>query len=138
MKLVPFEQWVKKKIEEEGYTEIISYVGIRADEPERDGFLTNNVTEEFITIKMPFREDGLNRQDILNILQQADLYSDDEEVKAFREVKLGCNGIEQMLPEELLFGHVDWHQYGASSFALNGATILAANGTTPFAPNRST
>ena len=33
---------------------------------------------------------------------------------------------------------VDWHQYGASSFALNGATILAANGTTPFAPNRST
>ena len=67
MKLVPFEQWVKKKIEEEGYTEIVSYVGIRADEPARDGFLTNNVTEEYITIKMPFREDGLNRQDILNI-----------------------------------------------------------------------
>ncbi|CAI4148586.1 PAPS_reduct domain-containing protein [Alteromonas macleodii] len=107
MKLVPFEQWVKKKIEEEGYTEIVSYVGIRADEPARDGFLTNNVTEEYITIKMPFREDGLNRQDILNILQQADLYSDDEEVQAFRELKLGCNGIEQKLPEELLEQHFE-------------------------------
>ena len=29
---------------------------------------------------------------------------------------------------------VDWHQYGASSFALKGATILAANGATLFAP----
>ncbi len=62
-------------------------------------------------------------------------------------------GSRNIVPSALLQGHlsqlannvqhlwpiaVDWHQYGASSFALNGATILAANGTTPFAPNRST
>ena len=32
------------------------------------------------------------------------------------------------------YAGVDWHQYGVSSFALNGSTILAANGATPFAP----
>ena len=35
---------------------------------------------------------------------------------------------------DLMGTFVDWHQYGASSFALNGATILAANGATLFAP----
>lgn len=107
MKLVPFELWVKKKIEEEGYTQVVSYVGIRSDEPERDGFMTNNVTDEYITIRMPFREDGLNRQDILNILQQADLFGDDSEVMAYRELKLGCNGVEQELPEELVLDYFD-------------------------------
>lgn len=107
MKLVPFELWVKKMIEEEGYTEVVSYVGIRADEPERDGFMTNNVTDEYITIKMPFREDGLGREDILAILQQADLFSDDEEVKAFRDIKLGCDGIEQNLPEATVIDYFE-------------------------------
>ena len=45
---------------------------------------------------------------------------------------------DRFAPVMLALSGVDWHQYGASSFALNGATILAANGTTPFAPNRST
>jgi len=105
MKLVPFELWVKKKVDEEGYTQVVSYVGIRSDEPERDGFMTNNVTDEYITIKMPFREDSLNRQDILNILQQADLFGDDKEVQAFRELKLGCSGIEQELTDEAMLEH---------------------------------
>ena len=44
MKLVPFEKWVKQFLDE-GY-EIISYVGIRADEPWREGYVP---TQKFLT-----------------------------------------------------------------------------------------
>lgn len=64
MKLVPFEKWVKPFLDE-GY-EIISYVGIRADEPWREGYVP---TQKFLTTKMPFAEDGLVKEDIINILE---------------------------------------------------------------------
>ncbi len=65
LKLKPFERWLDEFISD-GY-EIMSYVGIRADEPERSGYMT---IEKPITSVFPFREDGIVRSDIENILQR--------------------------------------------------------------------
>jgi 3'-phosphoadenosine 5'-phosphosulfate sulfotransferase (PAPS reductase)/FAD synthetase len=65
MKLKPFEKWVDGFIKE-GY-EIKNYVGIRADEPDRSGFMT---IEKPIESIFPFREDGIVKSDIENILQR--------------------------------------------------------------------
>jgi 3'-phosphoadenosine 5'-phosphosulfate sulfotransferase (PAPS reductase)/FAD synthetase len=65
MKLKPFEQWVDGFIAD-GYS-VKNYVGIRADEPERVGFMTIDKPIESI---MPFREDGIVKSDIENILQR--------------------------------------------------------------------
>ena len=86
MKLVPYEQWVNKKLKEEGYEEVVSYVGIRADEPERTGFLTNSISENYMKIKMPFREDGIDRKGVFEILRKADLFADHPDVMALREL----------------------------------------------------
>ena len=68
MKLKPFEDWVKPYLDD-GY-EIVSYVGIRADEPYREGYVP---TEKFLKVKMPFVEDNLTKQDIINILNDSGL-----------------------------------------------------------------
>jgi len=86
MKLVPYELWVKKKMEEEGYEEVVSYVGIRSDEPERSGFMTNSISENYMKIKMPFRENGIDRNGVFEILKKADLFSDHPDVIAYREL----------------------------------------------------
>jgi len=65
MKLKPFERWVDSFIAD-GY-EIKNYVGIRADEPNRTGFMT---IEKPIESVFPFREDGIVKSDIENILQR--------------------------------------------------------------------
>lgn len=65
MKLKPFEQWVDSFIAD-GYI-VKNYVGIRADEPERTGFMTIDKPIESV---MPFREDGIVKSDIENILQR--------------------------------------------------------------------
>jgi 3'-phosphoadenosine 5'-phosphosulfate sulfotransferase (PAPS reductase)/FAD synthetase len=65
MKLKPFEHWVDGFIAE-GYS-VKNYVGIRADEPARVGFMT---IEKPIESIMPFREDGIVKSDIENILQR--------------------------------------------------------------------
>ncbi|MBA4719457.1 Phosphoadenylyl-sulfate reductase [thioredoxin] [uncultured Candidatus Thioglobus sp.] len=65
MKLKPFEKWVDGFIAE-GYV-IKNYVGIRADEPNRSGFMT---IEKPIKSIFPFREDGIVKSDIENILQR--------------------------------------------------------------------
>jgi 3'-phosphoadenosine 5'-phosphosulfate sulfotransferase (PAPS reductase)/FAD synthetase len=65
MKLKPFESWVDGFIAD-GY-KVKNYVGIRADEPERTGFMT---IEKPIESVMPFREDGIVKSDIENILQR--------------------------------------------------------------------
>lgn len=65
MKLKPFENWVDGFIAD-GY-KVKNYVGIRADEPERVGFMT---IEKPIESVMPFREDGIVKSDIENILQR--------------------------------------------------------------------
>ncbi|PTB90274.1 hypothetical protein C9928_00705 [Pseudidiomarina aestuarii] len=65
LKLKPFERWADSLIAD-GY-EIYNYVGIRADEPNRTGLLT---IDKPITTVMPFREDGIVKSDIENILQR--------------------------------------------------------------------
>jgi len=65
LKLKPFEQWADRLIQD-GY-EIYNYVGIRADEPNRTGLLT---IDKPITTIMPFRDDGIVKSDIENILQR--------------------------------------------------------------------
>jgi len=99
MKLVPFEKWIQMKMEKEGYTKVVSYVGIRADEPAREGFLTNTVTSEYLTIKMPFREDGRDRDDIFEILEKADLLGDDTEVASYRSLSIDQKTCEPRTPE---------------------------------------
>lgn len=65
LKLKPFERWADSLIAD-GY-EVFNYVGIRADEPNRTGLLT---IDKPITTVMPFREDGIVKSDIENILQR--------------------------------------------------------------------
>ena len=65
MKLKPFERWVDEFIKE-GF-KILNYVGIRADEPNRTGFMTIDKPIESV---FPFREDGIVKSDIVNILQR--------------------------------------------------------------------
>ena len=65
MKLKPFEQWLDGFIKD-GY-KIKNYVGIRADEPERTGYMT---IEKPIESVFPFREYGIVKSDIENILQR--------------------------------------------------------------------
>lgn len=65
LKLKPFERWVDAFIAQ-GYS-VKNYVGIRADEPNRSGFMT---IEKPIETVMPFREDGIVKSDIVNILRR--------------------------------------------------------------------
>jgi hypothetical protein len=60
MKIKPFERWV-------GNDEVISYVGIRADE-NRDGYVS---TKPNIKAKFPFKEHGLVKSDIFNLLEES-------------------------------------------------------------------
>lgn len=68
MKLEPFEKWINPLLRE-GY-EVYSYVGIRADEPWRDGFIPNEAQKN-LKIKMPFAEDGIKRAGVISILDSA-------------------------------------------------------------------
>jgi 3'-phosphoadenosine 5'-phosphosulfate sulfotransferase (PAPS reductase)/FAD synthetase len=60
MKIKPFEKFV-------GEDEVISYIGIRADE-NREGYISK---KETISAVFPFVEDGLVREDIFKILNDS-------------------------------------------------------------------
>ena len=62
LKLRPFERYV-------GEDEVISYVGIRADE-DREGYIS---TKPNIKTRYPFREDGIVKADVLRILEESGL-----------------------------------------------------------------
>lgn len=68
MKLEPFERWVNEFLKD-GY-EVYSYVGIRADEPWRDGFVPNE-SQKKLTIKMPFAEDGIKKAGVVSLLESS-------------------------------------------------------------------
>jgi hypothetical protein len=68
MKLEPFERWIKPFLDD-GY-EVISYVGIRADEPWREGYSPNQ-SQTNLSIKMPFAEDGIKKAGVFSILESA-------------------------------------------------------------------
>jgi hypothetical protein len=59
LKIKPFEEYV-------GGDEAITYVGIRADEPYRQGYLSKKPNIKAI---YPFMEDGLVKEDIFRILE---------------------------------------------------------------------
>ena len=63
LKIRPFEEYV-------GDDEAITYVGIRADEPRRQGYLS---TKKNISARYPFIEDGLNKDDVFEILNKSGL-----------------------------------------------------------------
>ena len=61
MKIKPIEEWIGEK-------PAISYVGIRADESNRKGYIS---TKQNIETKFPFIEDGIERNGVLKILEDA-------------------------------------------------------------------
>lgn len=68
MKLKPFEDWVKSFLSD-GY-EVFSYVAIRSDEEYREGYQSKN---QKLHIKLPFREHGVDKQNVIEILEQTGL-----------------------------------------------------------------
>ena len=62
LKIIPFEQFV-------GDDPCITYVGIRADE-DRSGYIS---TKPNIQARFPFKEDGIKKEDVLRILEEAGL-----------------------------------------------------------------
>jgi 3'-phosphoadenosine 5'-phosphosulfate sulfotransferase (PAPS reductase)/FAD synthetase len=60
LKIIPFEQYI-------GNDDATSYVAIRADEPQREGYKS---TKPNIQVSLPFREMGINRSDVIRILNE--------------------------------------------------------------------
>lgn len=60
LKIKPFERFV-------GDDPVVSYVGIRADE-DRDGYIS---TKRNIKAVFPFKEDGIDRDDVIRILEES-------------------------------------------------------------------
>lgn len=61
MKIKPLEDWV-------GDDEAVSYVAIRADEPQREGYIS---TKPNLTSTFPFKEDGVDKDGVMRILAEA-------------------------------------------------------------------
>lgn len=68
LKLRPFEQWIKP-ILDQGIC-VTSYVAIRSDEEYREGY---NPTNEKLTVKLPFKDAGIDKTGVLEILEGAGL-----------------------------------------------------------------
>jgi hypothetical protein len=68
LKLRPFEQWLKPKLA--AGISITSYVAIRADEEYREGYLS---THDRLTVSLPFRDDGIDKAGVIDILENANL-----------------------------------------------------------------
>jgi Phosphoadenosine phosphosulfate reductase family len=64
LKLLPFRQWVTPWLN--SGDRVISYVAIRSDEQHREGY---SATNEHLTIEMPFKADGVDRAQVLDILE---------------------------------------------------------------------
>jgi len=63
LKLLPFEEFV-------GDDEVVSYIAIRADEPSRSGYISKKSN---IKTCFPFKEDGLTKDDVMQILESSGL-----------------------------------------------------------------
>jgi hypothetical protein len=68
MKLKPFEKWVKEYLKK-GYT-VYSYVAIRSDEEYREGYQSR---QENLIIKLPFKENGIDKAGVIDILNNSGL-----------------------------------------------------------------
>ncbi len=63
LKIEPFERFIGDK-------PCVNYIGIRADEPHRKGYIS---TKTNITARYPFVEDGLVKDDVVRILEESGL-----------------------------------------------------------------
>jgi len=61
LKIEPFERFV-------GEDRVYNYIGIRADEPHRKGYIS---TKPNIVAKYPFIEDGITKPDVMRILEES-------------------------------------------------------------------
>ena len=68
LKLRPFEHWLRPLLSE-GAT-IYSYVAIRSDEQYREGYSSKHNN---LIIKLPFKQDGIDKAGVLEILHDAGL-----------------------------------------------------------------
>lgn len=60
LKIKPFEAWI-------GDDEVVTYIGIRADE-DREGYISRRAN---VKAAFPFKDDGLTKADVLRILDDA-------------------------------------------------------------------
>ncbi len=68
LKLRPFEKWIKPDLD--AGTIVNSYVAIRSDEPQRSGMKT---TAPNLKVQFPFREHGIDKAGVINLLDSAGL-----------------------------------------------------------------
>ena len=68
LKLRPFEQWLRPLLEN-GNT-VYSYVAIRSDEEYREGYSSKH---ERLKIVLPFKDDGIDKPGVLDILEASGL-----------------------------------------------------------------
>ena len=68
LKLRPFEHWVRPMLDE-GAT-VYSYVAIRSDESYREGYASKH---ENLIVRLPFKEAGVDKAGVLEILESAGL-----------------------------------------------------------------
>lgn len=68
LKLRPFEHWLRPLLDE-GIT-VYSYVAIRSDEEYREGYSSKN---DRLIVKLPFKENGVDKPGVLDILEGAGL-----------------------------------------------------------------
>ena len=68
LKLQPFKAWINEWLNKGDH--VVSYVAIRADEEHRDGMQSHHKN---LAVKFPLRENGLNKEDVLDILESSGL-----------------------------------------------------------------
>jgi len=66
LKIAPFTEWVKPMLK--NGEKVFSYVAIRADEDYRTGYESK---DENLVIRLPFREDGIDKTGVLDILDSS-------------------------------------------------------------------
>ncbi len=68
LKLEPFKQWIRPSLK--AGIKITSYVAIRSDEDHREGLKTQDPN---LIVVMPFRESGIDKQGVIEILEGSGL-----------------------------------------------------------------
>jgi hypothetical protein len=66
LKLLPFRQWIKPWLDVGD--DVVSYVAIRSDEDHREGYSS---THDRLLIRMPFREHGIDKDGVYDILRSS-------------------------------------------------------------------
>ena len=68
LKLLPFEEWIRPWLA--AGDDVTSYVAIRADEDYREGYTSRSSN---LHIKLPFREAGIDKPGVIDILESSGL-----------------------------------------------------------------